>query len=140
MPSLVVLMQAPLTQYIESLPNKQLVFEFFEPILNKFMAAMGCSQPVINAIDKTDVKSPNADSPVLQGIIVTNWSSDPYSRGAYTVCFPGDDAIDMVTAMMGGQDSRIRFAGEHTILDGAGCAYGAWESGIREAEYIRERL
>ncbi|GAV54514.1 hypothetical protein ZYGR_0AM00520 [Zygosaccharomyces rouxii] len=139
-PSLVVLMQAPLTQYIESLPNKQLVFEFFEPILNKFMAAMGCSQPVINAVDKTDVKPQNVDSPVLEGIIVTNWSSDPYSRGAYTVCFPGDDAIDMVTAMMNGQDSRIRFAGEHTILDGAGCAYGAWESGVREAEYIRERI
>lgn len=139
-PSLVVLMQSPLTEYIESLPNKELVFEFFKPILNKFMTFMGCSQPVINAVDRTEMEPSNEDPPVLKGIINTTWSSDPYSRGAYTACFPDDDAIDMVTAMMGGQDSRIRFAGEHTILDGAGCAYGAWESGMREAEYILERI
>lgn len=138
-PSLSMLMQAPLTEYIESLPSKKAVFEFFEPMLNTLMSFLGCSKPIINAMDK-DVERLDAGFPLLKGLIVTKWSSEPYSRGAYSASYPGDDAIDVVTAMMNGQDSRIRFAGEHTILDGAGCAYGAWESGMREAEYIMERL
>lgn len=75
-------------------------------------------------------------NPTLKNIIVSNWTREPYSRGAYSACFPGDDPVDMVVAMSNGQDSRIRFAGEHTVMDGAGCAYGAWESGKREANHI----
>lgn len=135
-PSLVMLMQEPLTQHIESLPNKQAVFEFFQPVLNKLMVTMG-AKPIINGLSgETTPEIPATNAPLLKGIIVTNWSREPYSLGAYSACHPGDDPITMVTAMMAGQDSRIRFAGEHTILDGAGCAYGAWESGIREAEYV----
>lgn len=132
-PSLVMLMQEPLTQFIESLgDDKNRVFEFFEPVVNKLMLELG-SGPVFNAMG-SDVT--NGESPTLKNIIVTNWSREPYSLGAYTACHPGDDPIDMVTALTDGQDDKIRFAGEHTIMDGAGCAYGAWESGKREADYV----
>lgn len=133
-PSLVMLIQEPLTQFIESLPDKNTVFNFFESVLNNVMLALG-SGPVVNGMDK-EITSTQTGSPILRNIIVTNWSREPYSLGAYTACHPGDDPIDMVTALTAGQDDRIRFAGEHTIMDGAGCAYGAWESGKREADYV----
>ncbi|CDH16701.1 probable Polyamine oxidase FMS1 [Zygosaccharomyces bailii ISA1307] len=137
-PSLVMLMQEPLTQHIESLPDRKAVFEFFRPVLDKLMVTMG-SKPVANGLSGSSVAKGSAkDAPMLKNIIATNWSREPYSLGSYSACHPGDDPLTMVTAMMAGQDSRIRFAGEHTILDGAGCAYGAWESGIREAEYVLE--
>ncbi|QLL34262.1 hypothetical protein HG536_0G01210 [Torulaspora globosa] len=132
-PSLVMLIQEPLTQFIETLGDKNIVFKFFESVLNKVMLTLG-SGPVVNGMDKEIIST--AGSPILRNIIVTNWSREPYSLGAYTACHPGDDPIDMVTALTAGQDDRIRFAGEHTIMDGAGCAYGAWESGKREADYV----
>lgn len=132
-PSLVMLMQEPLTQYIEAKrDDKIFVFQFFQSVLDKVMIVLG-SKPCVNGM-ASEVSS--SDSPILKNIIVTNWSGDPYSLGAYTACHPGDDPLTIVTAMTDGQDSKIRFAGEHTIMDGAGCAYGAWESGKREAEYI----
>lgn len=132
-PSLVMLMQEPLTQFIESIrDDKNRVFQFFQSVLDRVMIVLG-SDRCIDGIAK-DISS--KDAPVLRNVIVTNWSREPYSLGAYTACHPGDDPLTIVTEMMDGQDSRIRFAGEHTIMDGAGCAYGAWESGKREAEYI----
>lgn len=134
-PSLVMLMQEPLTQFIESMNgNKSRIFDFFRDVINKVMEELG-SGPVV---DGMDAKNPQTEStrPIMRNIIVTNWSREPYSLGAYTACHPGDDPIEMVSAMTDGQDDRIRFAGEHTIMDGAGCAYGAWESGKREADNV----
>ncbi|EHN00862.1 Fms1p [Saccharomyces cerevisiae x Saccharomyces kudriavzevii VIN7] len=137
--SFMLLMQAPLTNYIESIrDDKESIFEFFQPVLNKIMECLN-SQDVINGMNSTEHHK-NVNKPVLKNIIVSDWTRDPYSRGAYSACFPGDDPVDMVVAMSSGQDSRIRFAGEHTIMDGAGCAYGAWESGRREATYISDLL
>lgn len=140
-PSLVMLMQDPLTQYIERMRDeKENVFKFFKPVLDRLMATLG-SASVVNEMGTNGNSSSHANSgPVLKDIIVTNWTREPYSLGAYSACNPGDEPIDMVTAMMNGQDSRIKFAGEHTVMDGAGCAYGAWESGNREAENILESI
>lgn len=78
--------------------------------------------------------------PILKNVFTTNWTREPYSLGAYSACFPNDDPMDFILALEKGQDSHIRFAGEHTVMDGAGCVYGAWESGKREASYISKRL
>lgn len=134
-PSFVMLMQEPLTQFVESLKgDKNRIFKFFNPVLDRLMDVLGAGQ-VVNEMHSDRVDSTN---PVLKNIIVTNWSNDPFSLGAYSACHPGDEPLDMVTALTAGQDSRIRFAGEHTIMDGAGCAYGAYEAGIREANYVLE--
>ena len=77
---------------------------------------------------------------MLRNIIVTSWTQDKYSRGAYTACRPGDDALEMIVALEQGQSPSVRFAGEHTIMDGAGGVNGAWSSGLREAEYVAEQL
>ncbi|CCF55652.1 hypothetical protein KAFR_0A02140 [Kazachstania africana CBS 2517] len=136
--SLMMLMQAPLTNYIESIQdNKKKVYDFFEPVLRTIMKTLN-AKPVVEKLNCNDSEIPVTDAPVLRNIITSNWTREPYSRGAYTACEPGDDPIAMILAMSDGQDSRIRFAGEHTIMDGAGCAYGAWESGKREACYILE--
>lgn len=140
-PSLMLIIQEPLTQYIESInDDKSKIVEFFQPALNKLLTILG-SEPLINAVGKNNLEHETSASkqPTLMNVITSSWSVSPYSRGAYTACKPGDDAIDMIIATSAGQDSRIRFAGEHTIMDGAGCVYGAWESGKREADYIVER-
>ena len=67
--------------------------------------------------------------------IVSQWTVDPFSRGSYAACKPGDDPTDLVIHLERGLD-KVRFAGEHTILDGAGAVHGAWMSGRREAEHI----
>ncbi|SMN21772.1 similar to Saccharomyces cerevisiae YMR020W FMS1 Polyamine oxidase [Maudiozyma saulgeensis] len=137
--SFMMLMQSPLTEYIESIQNdKDKVFKFFQPVLDSVLKSLG-GKPVVNGM--SDLKQVFEDDvPVLRNIIVTNWTQEPYSRGAYTACFPGDDALDMIVALDRGQSSRIRFAGEHTVMDGAGCVYGAWKSGQREADYIADRM
>ncbi|CAI4035498.1 hypothetical protein SMKI_13G1480 [Saccharomyces mikatae IFO 1815] len=137
--SFMMLMQAPLTNFIESIrEDKERIFKFFQPVLNKIMKCLD-SEDVLDGMNSLENHTA-ANKPVLKNVIVSSWTRDPYSRGAYSACFPGDDPVDMVVAMSNGQDSRIRFAGEHTIMDGAGCAYGAWESGRREATHISDLL
>lgn len=138
-PTLIMLMQSPLSNYIESIGNdKQKVYEFFQPVLDKVMTTLQ-SNKVINGLSANPTEA-ETNSPILKNLLVTNWNNDPYSRGAYSACFAGDDALEMIIAMSNGQDSRIRFAGEHTIMDGAGAVHGSWESGRREGEYILEHL
>lgn len=135
-------MQSPLTQYIETIQHdKEGLFHFFQPVLNKVMEALD-SKDVVNGMDlNADIsKSVDKSQPILRNILVSNWTREPYSRGAYTACYPGDDPLEWIIAMNNGQDSRIRFAGEHAILEGAGCSYGAWESGRQQANYILDSL
>lgn len=140
--SFMMLMQAPLSQYIENISeNKEAIFKFFEPALNKVLNTLGAKNVVNRINSEVNGIGPNPDNiPILKNIITTNWTNDEFARGAYSACIPGDDPIDMILAMTDGQDSKIRFAGEHTVMDGAGCAYGAWESGKREADYILQNL
>mgnify|MGYP003365047629 CR=1 FL=1 len=138
--SFMMLMQSPLTEYIEAMGNdKEKVFEFFKPALDSIMANMK-GKSVVNGLVNVPEGVDPAATPVLRNIIVTNWTQDKYSRGAYTACHPGDDALEMIVALEQGQSPSVRFAGEHTIVDGAGGVNGAWSSGLREAEYIAEQL
>lgn len=116
-PTLIALTQSPTTEYFESNPDQ--VWEFFKPV-----------------IERLSSKS-KIPSPINQ--IVTNWTIDPFQKGSYSACYPGDDPLSAIIALEEGF-GNIRFAGEHTILEGAGCVHGAWNSGKREAEYIIERF
>ena len=144
-PSLMMIVQESVTKYVESIRNdKHRIFEIFRPVLDAIMNNLD-SKPVVNGMGndalngQIDGNNGHSETPILRNIIVSDWVENPYSRGSYTACGPGDDPLETIIALSEGQ-SRIRFAGEHTILDGAGCVYGAWESGKREAEYILNKL
>ncbi|KAL3233737.1 Cytochrome B pre-mRNA-processing protein 1 [Nakaseomyces bracarensis] len=141
-PSFMMLMAPPLTQYVESLHDKTRTFEFFKPVLSKILEVFNAPSPIVNHMSMTDevTRSPEVSGPILRNIIVTDWTNDEFAKGAYSACYPGDDALDVCLALSGGQSSKVRFAGEHTILDGAGCAYGAWESGEREALFVLDKI
>ncbi|KAI5959297.1 CBP1 [Candida pseudojiufengensis] len=121
--SLVFLTQSPLTEYLESHPKE--VWEYYKPMLQK-MAKKPISDPI--------------------NTIVTNWTLNPYIRGAYSAMHVGDDANDLIITLSGEfpncglSEKNIRFAGEHTISDGAGCVHGAFNSGVREASWILKDL
>lgn len=116
-PSLVCLTQSPLTDYLESNPDK--AWEYLKPMVQ--------------------VISGKKDIPTPKNVFTSEWTTNVYQRGSYTACFPEDDPISSILAFQEGF-GNIRFAGEHTILDGCGCVHGAWASGLREAQYIIEKL
>lgn len=118
-PSLVVLTQSPLTDYLERNPTK--AWEFMKPYVQ-----------IISGGKDTAIPDP-------KNVFTSEWTTDPYQRGSYTAFFPGDDPISTVVAFEEGF-GNIRFAGEHTIMDGGGCVHGAWASGKREATHIIEQL
>lgn len=138
-PSFIMLMPNPLTEYIESIKDKEKLYEFFKPILDQLLVTFGCFEPIIKDFDD-EIVSEDEKKPVLKNILTTSWTGDDYALGAYSACYPGDDPMNVVLALSNNQTSRIRFAGEHTIMDGAGCVYGAWESGKREALFIEDKL
>lgn len=120
--SLVVLTQSPVTEYLEAHPEA--AWPYLKPML--------CTL------------SPNpASVPDPMNAIVTDWLQNPYVRGSYCALFVGDDPIDEIVQLSGehdlcglGRESTIRFAGEHTVSDGAGCVHGAYDSGERAANWI----
>lgn len=68
----------------------------------------------------------------------TAWSSDPFSRGAYSHCLPGRfGAREILTRPLAG---RIVFAGEHTEQSAYGTLHGAHLSGLRAARQALELL
>ncbi|SCV01164.1 LAME_0G14488g1_1 [Lachancea meyersii CBS 8951] len=138
-PSLIMLMADPLTRHIESLDDKEKLYDFFEPVLAKLLEAFECSGSVTVDFDDK-LKTGDQKGPILKNIFTTKWTQDDYALGAYSACVPGDDPLDLVLALTDNDGSKIRFAGEHTIMDGAGCAYGAWGSGKREAVFIAQKM
>lgn len=121
-PSLVVLTQAPLTQWVEANPDR--AWGYFGPMLHKLAV------------------SPPTD-PVHT--IVTDWTLNPWARGSYAAVETGDEPLDLVIQLSAEYpgtsmyDLPIRFAGEHTIADGAGCVHGAYNSGVRAARWILQK-
>jgi monoamine oxidase len=65
-------------------------------------------------------------------VIVTRWSSDPYTRGAYSHLPVGATPADL-EALATPVDKRLFFAGEATVRTHWGCIHGAYVSGLREA-------
>ncbi|CCG24834.1 hypothetical protein CORT_0G01470 [Candida orthopsilosis Co 90-125] len=118
--SLVVLTPAPLTDYLESYPDQS--WTYFKPMLEKISI-----KPMEDPIST----------------ITSHWTTNPYIRGSYSVLLTKTDAEntspDKLEGLKLGNDV-IRFAGEHTIAEGAGCVHGAYDSGKREAAYILNEL
>lgn len=80
-------------------------------------------------------------------VIVSDWTQNPYIRGSYSSVHVGDDPFAQVLQLSGeydlcglGAQLTIRFAGDHTIGEGAGCVHGAYESGRRAASWILDNL
>lgn len=115
-PSLLCFTQGKLTERVEGEP--ELAWDIMKPVLKRLSELAG-----------GEISSPNRT-------IVTDWTVNKYSLGSYAACKPGNDPTDLVIQLSQGLDSRVRFAGEHTILDGAGAVHGAWMSGKREATHI----
>lgn len=76
-----------------------------------------------------------ADSPAPTAVLRTNWTTDPYSLGAYTypAVAPVQTAIAALAAPVGG---RLFFAGEATDPDWYSYTQGAYLSGIRAANEL----
>lgn len=122
--SLVILIQSPVTDYLEANPDK--AWDYMRPMLEKIKV-----KPMPEPIN----------------VLVTDWTQNPYARGSYSSVYVGDDPSDQVIQLSGEHDfcglgaaSTIRFAGEHTISDGAGCVHGAYNSGTRAAQWILSDL
>lgn len=118
--SLVVFTQLPVTQYLEANPDK--AWAYLKPMLATVQV-----KPMSDPIN----------------VIVTDWTTNPYARGSYSAMYVGDDAESEIIHLSGeydqcglGPDSSIRFAGEHTIAEATGCVHGAYNSGLRAAEWI----
>lgn len=116
-PSLLCFTQGELTERVESTPEN--AWDIMKPVLYRLSELAGGKY----------ISKPTRT-------IVTDWTVNKYSLGSYAACKPGNDPTDLVIHLSQGLDSRIRFAGEHTILDGAGAVHGAWMSGKREARHV----
>lgn len=121
--SLVLLMQSPLTDYIEAHPEE--AWTYFKPMFEPLVVKGLISDPI--------------------NVITTKWTQNPFIRGSYTALHPGDDAENAIAQLSGEiegigiSNGPIRFAGEHTIAEGDGCIHGAYMSGEREAKWILHR-
>ena len=77
-----------------------------------------------------------ASSPGADGILVSDWSRNPLTEGAY-LNWPvdiSDDCFEKLESRVG----RVFFAGEATSSEYLGYVEGALESGNREANKIKE--
>ncbi len=71
----------------------------------------------------------------LDGYLLRDWASEPYSRGAYMVVPPGQTLLPRVLAEP--VERTLFFAGEATHLQGqAGTVHGAMETGVRAAKEL----
>ena len=77
-----------------------------------------------------------ADAAFQPGAVVTQWASDPWSRGSYAYARPGQaDARAVLGRPLGG--GRLVFAGEATRSDGlAGTVGGAFLAGEEAARLV----
>ncbi|CAI5756240.1 unnamed protein product [Candida verbasci] len=124
--SLVILTQSPLTEYLESTTPEN-VWKYYKPML-QIIAISQIEDPI--------------------NIITTNWTNNEFIKGSYSALHTHDDPSEIIIQLsnenevpnIGLDDKYIRFCGEHTISDGAGCVHGAYMSGIREANYILKDL
>lgn len=76
-----------------------------------------------------------AKLPTPKSIQVSQWHTDPYSRGAYVYLPPGttSEELDVLAEPVG---ERLLFAGEHTMRIYWAAMQSAYHSGLREAARI----
>jgi monoamine oxidase len=70
--------------------------------------------------------------------MLSDWSSDPYSRGSYS--FPAPGQVTLAGPLLAeGIGGRLHFAGEHCCYAFTGWMEGALSSGVRLAHTLCER-
>lgn len=119
-PGILFLIPPPFVRRFESDPTD--AYEFFRPVFEALRSDK--SKPVPTAAKK---------------VTSSKWTVDPYFRGSYSNFSVGNQRKPAVDAFITGMD-RVRFAGEHTIMEGATFVHGAYRSGKREANYIISKL
>jgi monoamine oxidase len=77
----------------------------------------------------------NATMPI--DVLFSRWGTEKYSKGAFSYLPAGVEIVNR--DYLAQPEKRVYFAGEHAIRDGAGTAHGAYQSGVRAANWIMER-
>lgn len=77
------------------------------------------------------------DLPTPEDYVNTRWSLNPFSYGSYSYLKTGASGIDY-DVMAQSVANRLFFAGETTSSKYPATTHGAYLSGIREAEKIKE--
>lgn len=123
-PSLLLLIQSPLIEYIEELDTK-----------SKNDSIWSLFEPMVKRLALSDTIKPS-------NIYSSSWTNDIFSKGTYATTLTGDgDSNKIAEIFSSGLNERIRYAGAETIKDSAnGCAHGGWLSGEREALYITNSI
>ena len=75
---------------------------------------------------------------LLDGVQIADWGADPLAGGAYAVFPPG--TVDVPERLARPLAGTLFFAGEATVLGGAGTVHGALESGERAARQLLATL
>jgi polyamine oxidase len=78
-----------------------------------------------------------ANIPEPDSYLNTRWSQDPFSHGSYSYIAVGATAEDYVS-LSEAVSNRLFFAGEATSQKYSATTHGAYLSGIREAEKIKQ--
>lgn len=73
--------------------------------------------------------------PEPKQILISRWSDDEFSRGAYTYAKQGSVPTDF-SVWEQAESAKLYFAGEHTTLEYRGTVHGAYLSGERVAKSI----
>lgn len=71
-------------------------------------------------------------------VLVTDWTQSKYFGCSYSARSINQSYDDQTYSFIDGI-GNLRFAGEHTTLEGNGCVHGAYLSGLREAKRIEGR-
>lgn len=75
------------------------------------------------------------DTPAPDGVLISRWTQDPYSRGSYSLAGVDTRAthFEQFAEDVAG---RLFFAGEHTTARQRSTVHGAYNSGLRAADAI----
>jgi monoamine oxidase len=93
---------------------------------------------------KTDLADALADTlgrklPAATGFARSNWSADPFARGAYSVAAPGT-LPGHFAALAEPVAGRLFHTGEHTDFTYHGTVHGAYLAGLRSARDVLRQL
>ncbi|MDT0330045.1 flavin monoamine oxidase family protein [Nocardiopsis lambiniae] len=99
----------------------------------RFLAGMREEEVVAHAMASLRTMFRKAPDPIDHHL--TDWTGDPFARGAFSFTAVGSDDGDRV-ALRASVDERVFFAGEATEIEHIATVHGALLSGRRAAEMI----
>ncbi|CAD5999997.1 FAD-dependent oxidoreductase [Agreia sp. COWG] len=98
-------------------------------------ACVGPPAPRPSKTASTPSPTPTGEVPRPSGFVRSNWTTDPFSRGASSY-LPVGSAPDARSALAQPVSKRLFFAGEATSVDAPGSLAGAQSSGTRAANDV----